>query len=205
MFSVVVPTIWKSNCIIELLINLNSNKSISEIILIDNAPEKSVLKDVPVFNKLKIFKFEQNLFVNPSWNFGVDASSEDNVILCNDDILFNTGFLDNLIVPDETLIGIDTGCYSLKTNKEFFLKDVDSIKYGFGCLMIFNKKFYQKIPNGLKIFYGDNFLFETFKHRKTINGLMIKSKMSSSSGSPEFKSFGGSDGRIYSKLNLKNR
>ncbi len=67
--SVVIPTLQKS---VELLTNLvNSlieDDVVGEIIVIDNS-----LKGFDVENKkVRVVIPKKNLFVNPSWNFGVE-------------------------------------------------------------------------------------------------------------------------------------
>jgi len=203
MFSVIIPTIWKSKEITNLIDDLNKNNNVTEIILIDNSPKENFLTSDLLNVKTKVFKFENNMYVNPSWNFGVLKSNEDNIVLCNDDITFNSFIFNVLNVEDETLFGIDSSCYNLEKDSSLQIKDIKTRCYGYGCLMFFKKKFFKQIPEQLKIWYGDDFLFKIFKNKKCISGLKINTKMSSSSELPEFKNLILSDIRNWNNLNLE--
>ena len=84
-FSVIIPTIWKSEYTMELLKRLSEHPAVAEIILIDNATKGDVIMD-----KVIHIKEVENTYVNPAWNKGVELAKYDYVTICNDDILFNT-------------------------------------------------------------------------------------------------------------------
>ena len=68
MLSIVIPTLQKNKEILYNLIDsLDTDKSVGEIIIIDNS-----LKGIEyISQKVKVITPEENLFVNPSWNLGV--------------------------------------------------------------------------------------------------------------------------------------
>ena len=204
MYSVVIPTIWKSKKIIRLIKNFNLNNNISEIIIIDNFPEKNFLSGELTKVKTKIFSFNENQYVNPSWNFGVLHSSQKYIALCNDDIVFNDFIFNVLNIEENTLFGINSNCYNLKNDEQLKINNIEKRCHGYGCLMFFQKKFYKKIPNELKIWYGDDFLFDNFEYKKSIDGLKIETNMSSSSKIPEFKNLILSDIKNWKQIKLKN-
>ena len=85
MLSVIIPTIWKSPYVLDLLNYLENTDIVGEVILIDNDISKT--KDLSHLRKLKHIQNTQNNFVNPSWNQGVSASSFDNLCIMNDDLI----------------------------------------------------------------------------------------------------------------------
>lgn len=197
MFSVIIPTLWKVD-FREELIKLQKSKLIKEIIIINNnkinTPEW-FLKTKK--NKIKKIEPETNLFVNPSWNLGVNLAKSDYIILLNDDIKTkNYNFLNKVfskLTEEDCLIGIEKSCYSY--TKEDFIEfiDISNIErdLGFGCVMFFKKSLYKNIPDEYLIWRGDDFLIDLFKHRKqkikTIKNLNLSnSLMSVSADSPEF-------------------
>ena len=104
-WSVVIPTLWKSPRIYNLLESLQKTPHVGEIILIDNAPEHT--PDLPKLEKLKILSKGVNIFVNPAWNLGVSEATFPNIALCNDDIEFDTrlfSFFDSLKIR-QTVFG----------------------------------------------------------------------------------------------------
>ena len=86
MISYIIPTLWKSDSIYDTInqfMDLKDNKA--ELIIIDNTNSDITYSD----KRVKVCKMEQNQYVNPSWNIGVDLSSNDQVAIINDDITFN--------------------------------------------------------------------------------------------------------------------
>ena len=203
MYSVIIPTLWKSDKTINLIKSFSKNNNVSEIILIDNDPKNSLVTNQSI-DKLKVFSFNENQYVNPSWNFGVEKSTSEYIILANDDIILDTNLLNNIEITEKTIFGIHESCYSLKENQNVTTENAEAITYGFGCLMMFQKKYYIKIPNELKIWFGDNFLFKTFKNRKYIKGIKIETIMSSTSERQEFKKIIRRDGEFHNRFSYSN-
>jgi hypothetical protein len=185
MFSIIIPTIWKNNRIIKLLEELNTNKSVGEIIIINNNKENTPNIGLNS-DKLKIITPDKNIYVNPSWNLGVKKAKYDNIALCNDDITFNTKIFSYLKPKDDSLIGLDDSCYKLIEDQKYQLIINKKLNYGFGCLLIFNKNSYKPIPEFLKIWYGDNYLHKNTKNVYSLIGLKIETEMSSSKTIPEY-------------------
>jgi hypothetical protein len=203
MYSVIIPTLWKSDKTLDLLNSFSKNEKVNEIILIDNDPANSLLKNSSI-EKVKVHSFEKNMYVNPSWNFGVENSISEYIMLVNDDIILDTNLLNSIEVPEKTIFGVHESCYKLKENETLTNPDAHSVTYGFGCLMIFQKKFYIKVPNELKIWFGDNFLFNVFQYKKYIKGIKIQTNMSSTSERPEFKQRINKDIEFYNKFSYSN-
>lgn len=121
MFSVIIPTIWKSDVIFRLVENISKSDLVGEIILINNNPSE----DKFISNhKVREFKFD-NIYVNPSWNFGVSVSKYENICLCNDDILFNTDIFKYIEENIKyKIIGVDKLSYSIKSDNDYKLSKV---------------------------------------------------------------------------------
>lgn len=182
-YSVIIPTMWKSPCLKDMIKIYNFFDCISEIILIDNKPEsKIVLENI----KIKSITTNKNIFVNPAWNWGVALAKEKRVIIANDDILIKKEDLEKLFILledfnlDGKIIGAGKNCF---TQKGLILENFIQIKqvlkrnYGFGTFMILNKKDYKEVPNVLKIWFGDDFQIKYLKPY-TFCGIEVGTQMS---------------------------
>jgi GT2 family glycosyltransferase len=133
----------------------------AEFILIDNShgcylePELTIL--IP----------KENLFVNKSWNIGVELAKNNIVCLLNDDIEINFQTIKNNL---EAIINLDFGIIGFDANKNlgtdfntnvdvFEFKEAECRYLGFGCMMFIRKENYVKIDERLKIFFGDDILY----------------------------------------------
>ena len=102
--SVIIPTLWKAKEFTDHLVDvLVDDESVGEIIIIDNAPTDFCYTDEKVYT----LKQSENLYVNPSWNLGVEESDYDKFIILNDDIIIPYNFVSSL----EGLLTEDKGCY----------------------------------------------------------------------------------------------
>jgi GT2 family glycosyltransferase len=133
----------------------------AEFILIDNShgcylePEITVL--IP----------KENLFVNKSWNIGVEIAKNNIVCLLNDDIEINFETIKNNLKRindlDFGIIGFDANKNlgtEFNTNVDVFeFKEAECRYLGFGCMMFIRKENYLKIDERLRIFFGDDLLY----------------------------------------------
>lgn len=186
-FSVVIPTIWKDDSIFEMLEKYYECDNIGEVVLINNAKDKT--PNFPKNKKLLYIEPHENIFVNPAWNMGVRVAKHINVIVSNDDIVYDVNFFTNVLNEFDKrvkpfvelgLIGMDFANYDLKENKDEV--DLTGLKGnpGWACLFTFDKRNYIQIPEQLKIYYGDDFLKIVCKPIYEFSGLKIKTKMSAS-------------------------
>lgn len=180
MYSVVVPTLWVPDTIKfkNLLNEVNTHPLVKEIILIDNSPD--VNKNIKQYiidnlDKLIHIRMEENIYVNPAWNLGVETSNAEFIILLNDDFFTDVGVsqlidLHNThLDKNEALYGISGKCY-----EEFISNDPPTIDKdgsglggtGWACFIILPKKNYPIIPNDLKIWFGDDFILRRFIEKK---------------------------------------
>ena len=86
-FSIVIPTLWKSNRIGKLLFSLIECEFVDEIILIDNAGK--FFENFEALDKVKLVQVKENIYVNPAWNLGVKIAKNNCIAILNDDINFN--------------------------------------------------------------------------------------------------------------------
>lgn len=181
MFSIIIPTMQKDVDILnKLLTQLNEDKSIGEIIVIDNSGKGLNFNS----EKLRVILKKENIFVNPAWNLGIEESSGNFKYfgILNDDIIFPKNLFSQVLnflessASNTGLVGID--CISNTPKAEFNTypddSDVkfvvaDKLKGFWGSAYFGNKKNYVKIPEAMKIFYGDHFLFRKNQQAGRIN------------------------------------
>lgn len=162
MFTVVIPTMWKSNTTESLLEMIcdSSCINVDEIIIINN--DHFNTPNIKILNHEKILMItpDFNIIVNPSWNLGVRLSKNKNICLLNDDIIFDQeifNFMSNHL--EKNLCGLRME----EINPPIRLSEADTRCHGFGCMMFVKKDSYDFIPNELRLFYGDDYLFQINK------------------------------------------
>ena len=98
-FSVIIPTMWKSEYAEELLKRFSESDYVGEIILIDNAPE---LKKEIRLPKIVHIRESENTFVNPAWNKGITLAKYDNITIPSDDVMLDVNeyysYYENLVL-----------------------------------------------------------------------------------------------------------
>ena len=181
MFSIIIPTMWRSNKTSKLLKDLYNSKYIHEIIIIDNdVAAKNVNLD-QYTDKVKYYPQVENIYVNPAWNLGVSLANNDLLCICNDDINFNVNDYIKFILPHISKLGIfgsNIRPYHKVTQDLLYKINDDRITkaalatQGFGMLMFLNKKNWIDIPNSLKIWFGDDWLTNIHENIYSVN--MVK-------------------------------
>jgi len=156
-FSVIIPTMWCSDLIFKLLDILNDNDMVGEIILIDNDKSKRP-PQITSTSKLRIIEQEQNIYVNPAWNLGVELSNYPNICISNDDLVWNVQLLP-LIFENIHLgiIGQATSNY-FDGPSEIKISHITERKWGWGCCFFLQKEQWIPIPPQLKVACGDDWL-----------------------------------------------
>ena len=74
MFSVIIPTMWRSMRLLGMLHRLYNSDDVDEIILIDNDKDSRFSFEN---KKIKILEQDENIFVNPAWNLGVKEAKNE--------------------------------------------------------------------------------------------------------------------------------
>lgn len=188
-FSVIIPTLWKSKRIHKLLRDLIKSDYVGEIILIDN--NKKFFETYESLDKVVLIQPEENIYVNPAWNMGVNLSKCNNITIANDDINFNVdeyyNYFEQLLELNDFknlgFIGSHSTNYEIQesSNPTFEVYNNKVNKGGWGCLFSFEKSNWKPIPSQLKIWYGDNWIHMVSQPILNIVGIKIETEMSTTS------------------------
>lgn len=199
------------------------NDYVGEVIIINNSGDNSYTyyaKNVRILNQT------ENLFVNPSWNLGVQESKYNYFGLLNDDILLPNDFLGQVFAfihnNDKCgLVGINSkkSVVEILDDDDLSYPENSKIKFGklkrlyeekffYWGVAIFGKKSnYYCIPNDMKIYSGDNYLLFQNNENKKINyavyNTTIKHIGSLTSASISFSDIKWNDQRFYSKIDKR--
>jgi len=212
--SVVIPTLQKNKeLLINLLSTLEQDKSVDEILLIDNS-----LQGLDYTNsKLRTIIPNENMYVNPSWNFGVKEARNDIVALLNDDITITSDFCSR--VAEE--INPNMGCVGFNIDNIRVTHEIQQAIGGtklcvepseyrgnhWGIAIFFYKSSYLEIPNDLKIFCGDDWIFmQSKKYNRQnyqISGQDIYHYGSLTSASKSLSAIGDKDRALYRRYTRK--
>ena len=175
-FSVIIPTIWKTNNIYDIIDNLFMCSEVAEVIVIDNDPQERERRLHP---STKVITKKTNSYVNAAWNEGVKISKMSRICLLNDDIYADVETLNSIFknyTQDDSLVGIHQSCYYNDKSDSIRFEDHLSVTFGFGCMMLFHKDVYIPIPETLKIAYGDNWLHDHAPRVLAIHGAKIETR-----------------------------
>ena len=157
-YSVIIPTLWKSNRIHKLLSDLIKCQYVDEIILIDNAGK--FFEYYEALDKVKLVQVEENIYVNPAWNLGIKIAKNDLIALVNDDINFDAnifGVIDENVLNQFGIVGMGEDNYKeqIDDSKGPYL-DVwkpGVNDWGWGCMILLDKKNWIDIQEDIKIWY----------------------------------------------------
>lgn len=200
MFSVIIPTMWKSSDILEMLPKMCGVDLIDEIIIINNEVSSTPVEDCLKHPKIKMHNSQTNLFVSPSWNLGAKLAKNSILCICEDDIVFDVRVFKKVYDLYETSekVGIVGSLISYSSEgyvdayPKFYVdgninfvvnSEPDQNKRppetGFGCLFFIKKSDWIDIPEEVKIFHGEIFLWNHYNERKDnyiITNFDIKTK-----------------------------
>lgn len=195
-YSIIIPTMWMALSFFrKMLIEYITCDEIDEIIIIKNAEliDSDFSELLYSLKKVKIIDEGENLYVNPSWELGVQIAQNDRIILVNDDIfVYGIGdVLKSITLSNGSIIGFDKSCFRpYRPNKNEEIKKVKcnhhTLTWGFGVFMILHKQDYIPIPKELKVWYGDMFLFRQLKPY-VIKGARINTPMQSTTSKMDLK------------------
>ena len=212
--SAIIPTLWKAKEFTDHLVDvLIEDESVGEIIIIDNAPADFSYDN----EKVVTLRQEENLYVNPSWNLGVEEAAYDKFIILNDDIIIPYNFvfeLESMLTPDKGIVGIDAASvikvdnFSSKNitflDRKIDLKPIKERSWGFGITLAGHCKSYYKIPENIRIWYGDDYLVQMNNEHHRINyivdDLPIFTMMSTTSDLEEFEDVKNIDNLMYDRF-----
>ena len=190
-YSVIIPTLWKSDRTKKLLSDLNECEYVDEIIVIDN--EYDGYQDTKV-EKIRFVSFGGNIYVNPAWNKGIGLARNNHIALINDDINFDPnifGIIDKNVLDTFGIIGMGEGNYKTPIDEErgpyldTWQPGVND--WGWGCFIMLNKKDWIDIPDNIKIWYGDNFIKDVNPAPKScLRNFKVETEMSTTSDGDEW-------------------
>jgi glycosyltransferase involved in cell wall biosynthesis len=190
-YSVIIPTLWKSNRTDKLLKDLEECRYVDEIIIIDNA---SIYETDRTIDKIRMISFGENIYVNPAWNLGIKVAKNDLVALINDDINFDTnvfGVIDENILNQFGIVGMGEDNYKEQMDEtkgpylDVWKPGVND--WGWGCFIMLNKKDWINIPENIKIWYGDNIIKDVNPSPKAcLRNFKVETEMSTTSDEKEW-------------------
>lgn len=205
-FSVIIPTLWKSNRIHQLLGDLISSEFVDEIILIDNADK--YFEYYEALDKVKLIQVKENMYVSPAWNLGVEIAKNEHIAICNDDINFNPNLFALFLHNDiEGIVGQSSNNYNNSYDEIPGLAKLEGTRpWGWGSLILTQKKYWIPIPEELKVWYNDDFMTEINPCPKwVLHNFTILTEMSTTSDLPEFNQIKENDKIEWQKIKNKNK
>jgi|TARA_B110000259_G_scaffold185635_1_gene235113 hypothetical protein len=163
MISYIIPTLWKSDSIYDTInqfMDLKDNKA--ELIIIDNTNSDITYSD----KRVKVCKMEENQYVNPSWNIGVDLSSNDQVAIINDDITFNVAKFHQFVLDTKPKALCIINSNKLDEEEHYSLAsipedegNINARPAGGGQFMFCLKENWPQLPYDLKLWHGDDIFY----------------------------------------------
>lgn len=172
LFSIIIPTMWRSPFIWEMLPKYQVSEFVGEVIIIDNAP--SPKNDVSAYDKVKMYTKGENIFVNPAWNWGVSLAKY-SIVLANDDILIED--LD-IVLGEISRSNFDIVGAGIKPDDAGRrIKNIQRFPANsFGCFMFV--KNYVAVPETIRMWYGDDIQFYHNKKRGVLMNFGITTRKS---------------------------
>jgi glycosyltransferase involved in cell wall biosynthesis len=204
-FSVIIPTLWKSDRIKQLIKDLTDSQFVDEIIIIDNASTDIIDETI---EKVRMVSYGENIYVSPAWNRGVELAKNEHIAIANDDINFNPNVLGLFLVNDvEGIVGQASNNYNNPYDEIPGLGKLEGIRpWGWGSLILTQKKYWIPIPEELKVWYNDDFMTEINPHPKwVLHNFTIVTEMSTTSDLPEFNPIKENDRIEWEKIKINNK
>ncbi len=209
-FSVIIPTLFRCpNIMNQLLGSLYIDDAVSEVIIIDNTVFVDYTPQMEFHSKTKMYSAGENLYVNPSWNYGVELAKEDYIAILNDDITIPEGMLTSLSKVDLKSMGMIGACHPMiqqvDNPQRFSIEQAELVPireriWAYGIFMAMHKDNYTPIPDEIKVWCGDDILF----HRNRLAGRQnytlvapIQTKMSTTSDDKQFDDIKNNDIILY--------
>ena len=193
-YSIIIPTLWKSNRTKKLIKDLNDCQYVDEIIIIDNTGREECDILPTIYPKLRMVSKGENIYVNPAWNWGIELAKNDLIALVNDDINFDTnifGVINENVLNQFGIVGMGEGNYKDEINKEkgsyIDIWEPGVNDWGWGCLIMLKKSHWLPIPNEIKIWYGDNIIKDVNSVSKgVLRNFKVETEMSTTSDETEW-------------------
>jgi hypothetical protein len=160
MISYIIPTLWKSKNIFKTIEGFKTiDDPLTELIIIDNAQKG--FKNTN--DNIKYISPTRNYYDNPSWQLGINLSSNNNICLVNDDIIFDIKRFHNFVLDNkaegitfhpQNRIKKDNKKWELIYNNSPYRRPA-----GGGQLIYFKKENYPGLPPNMKFWFGDDVIY----------------------------------------------
>jgi glycosyltransferase involved in cell wall biosynthesis len=198
-YSVIIPTLWKSNRIGKLLFSLIECEFVDEIILIDNAGK--FFEYFEALDKVKLVQVEENIYVNPAWNLGVKIAKNNCIAILNDDINFNPNIFE-ITTDIEGIVGQASDNYHKEYEENPYITTlVGTRPWGWASFFITQKKYWLPIPEQLRIWYNDDWIVQINPNPKWIlHNFTVKTEMSTTIGEGKFEDVKQQDREYWLKI-----
>ena len=185
-FSVIIPTLQRSDRLGPLVEMYCAHRLVGEVIVINNAPAPLTFIDP----KVRVLQQEQNICVNPAWNLGASVAREPLLIISNDDIAFHPRVIDaaaRMLRLPVGVIGPNPGVLDRRVDGRPWFMPTYRRSSGFGTLMFLRAEDYVPIPADLLIWSGDHWLFHhQTKRNLFLKGAWVDTRRSATASHPEF-------------------
>ncbi|WP_448095537.1 glycosyltransferase family 2 protein [Ornithinimicrobium sp. W1665] len=173
---------------------------VGDVIIINNAPQSLVFQSP----KVRVLQQDDNIYVNPAWNLGVESAHHDLLLLSNDDIDFSEGMLEwahhVLTLPFVGIVGPAEKALNSGRTGMLWFTPARVRTTGYGVWMAMRKASYVHVPDDLLIWGGDDWLFyrQDWRLNLHLHGGRITTKMSETVNSEErFMGLAAEDHRRY--------
>ena len=202
-YSIIIPTLWKSDRTKQLIDDLQACEYVDEIIIIDNSYDG--YQDTLV-EKIRFVSFGGNIYVSPAWNRGVELAKNEYIAICNDDVNFNPNIFGLFLANEvEGIVGQASDNYNKPYDMIPGLGKLEGIRpWGWGSLLLTQKKYWIPIPEELKVWYNDDFMTEINPCTKwVLHNFTILTEMSTTSDLAEFNAIKENDRIEWEKIKNK--
>jgi len=179
MLSVIIPTMWQFDPFCDFLQYVIKQDCVGEVILINNAVDKTPEHSVLSHEKIRMINCDKNIYVNPAWNLGAKISFFENLCFLSDDVIVDLRafykadeFMKNN--PEMGMLyicpGIEEQNQPKITTGEIEIESGPvTNRYGYGALFFLHKKDWKPIPEQFKVWFGDHFTFMHFQELRRVS------------------------------------
>ena len=176
MISIIIPTLWNYKPFCNFLQYVAELSVVGEIIIIDNNNKEAPAHDVLGHKKVRHCIMEKNMFVNPSWNIGVELSSHDILCFLSDDVAVDLRVFfeaDRFVSKDIGILSFGTNLDLINLHKKEYGKiekisnlvisgdiTIEEGSLGIGSCFFIHKENWIRIPDEFKLYCGDEWQFD---------------------------------------------
>lgn len=221
MISLIIPTMWKPQCFLDMLPDILEQKSIYEVIIINNDVLATPKNECLNHEKIVMVNNQENIYVAPAWNMGAKIAKSKILGFFSDDVIIDQKVFDKVndfMTEDMGMIGI---LCSYLAHENPFLKfykdgnidfmsasDPDPEKrpppIGIGNLFFVNKADWKDIPEQIKIFHGEAMQWNRLQELKNSNYMIVNCRIKSDHH-VTWRRLSNLDNDTFSKIQLSDQ